>query len=81
MATNLIVPITVSDALLSDHRTGGEDSLFYVLETAQNSVAEILRDFAQSPEFAAKMELAFGQGVKLSELQEAWAAGEGRSQL
>jgi hypothetical protein len=36
----------------------------------------MLRIFAQSPEFAAKMELAFGLGVEATDLRQAWVAGE-----
>jgi Ca2+-binding RTX toxin-like protein len=76
MASSTLVSIIIDEGLLLDSlpRVGG--SLFYVLETAWSSVTERLRDFARSPEFAAKMELAFGQDVNVSELQTAWAAGD-----
>ncbi|MCA2692547.1 MULTISPECIES: hypothetical protein [unclassified Microcystis] len=63
MASSTLVSIIIDEGLLLDSlpRVGG--SLFYVLETAWSSVTERLRDFARSPEFAAKMELAFGQDV------------------
>ena len=79
MATNnILVPIIIDDSLLSDPLTEGGESLLSLLETAWNSVTEMLHDFAQSLEFAAKMELAFGQGVNVSELQQAWTRGEVR---
>jgi hypothetical protein len=76
MATNKIVPIIIDEGLLLDSLTEGGGSLLSVLEIANNSVRGRLRDFAQSPDFAAKMELAFGQGVNVSSLQAAWAAGD-----
>ncbi|MFM6663384.1 MAG: Calx-beta domain-containing protein [Microcystis panniformis] len=76
MASNTLVPIIIDEGLLLDSLTGVGGSLFYVLETAWSSVTELLRDFARSPEFAAKMKLAFGQDVNVSELQTAWAAGD-----
>jgi hypothetical protein len=76
MTNNILVPIITDDALLFDPLIDRGGSLLSVLETAWNSVTEMLRDFAQSPDFAAKMALAFGQGVNVSPLQAAWAAGD-----
>ena len=73
---NQLVPVIIDDVLLIDTLTGDRDILFSVVETAWNSARDRLRDFAQSPDFVAKMELAFGQGVNVSSLQEAWATGE-----
>jgi hypothetical protein len=72
VASSTLVPIIIDEGLLLDSLPGVGGSLLYVLETAWSSVTELLRDFAQSPEFAAKMELAFGQDVNVSELQTAW---------
>jgi hypothetical protein len=71
---NTIFPIIIDDGLLLDPLTGVGDSLLSVLETANNSVRVMLREFALSPEFAVKMELAFGPEVNVSQLQAAWIA-------
>jgi hypothetical protein len=73
MATNTILPI-ISNGLLVDSSIEG--NLLSVLETAWDLVREDLRNFAQSPEFVAKMEFAFGVGVNPIDLRQAWLAGQ-----
>ena len=73
MPTNTILPI-ISNGLLVDSSIEG--NLLSVVETAWNLVRENLRNFAQSPEFVAKMELAFGVGVNPTDLRQAWLAGQ-----
>jgi hypothetical protein len=75
MTNNILVPIITDDALLFDPLIGG-GSLLSVLETVIISVKEKLRYFAQSPDFQVKMELAFGQGIEIAQLQDAWERGE-----
>jgi len=70
--SSILFPTITDDVLLTDW----EDSLWSILEVAQVSVKRLLQDFAQSPEFAAQMKLAFGQEVDVSELQETWTAGD-----
>jgi Ca2+-binding RTX toxin-like protein len=69
---NILFPLITDDVLLTDW----EDGLWSILEVAQVSVKRLLQDFAQSPEFATQMKLAFGQEVNVSELQESWTAGD-----
>ena len=75
MIDNDIFPVIIDEGLLLDPITGVGDNLLSILATANNLARDMLRDFAQSPDFAAKMELAFGQGINVSPLQSAWMAG------
>lgn len=74
MPTNTILPIIISNGHLVDSSIEG--NLLSVLETTWNLVKENLRNFAQSPRFFTKMELAFGVGINSTDLQQAWLAGQ-----
>jgi hypothetical protein len=76
MATITPVSTITNDDLRLARFSGVEDSLLSVLATANNLVTEELQEFAQSPDFATKMELAFGPDINISPLQAAWAAGD-----
>lgn len=75
MSTEKIVPIIINNDLLLNALTE-EESLLSVLDSAWHSATEKLQNFAQSPDFIDKMELAFGQGVNVSSLQKTWTRNE-----
>jgi RHS repeat-associated protein len=48
------------------------------LQEAESLARQKLQAFARSSDFSVKMKVAFGEGVDVSELQDAWEAGEVR---
>ena len=59
-----------TNGLLFDEVTG-----MPVLEPVLQLTQEWLQEFAASPEFVDKMQLAFGDGVNVASLQDVWASG------
>ncbi|AFZ42603.1 Cadherin [Halothece sp. PCC 7418] len=50
--------------------------IFDLLAEAKTMAASQLRTCASSPDFLSQMELAFGEGVDVSQWQEAWLTGD-----
>lgn len=70
----LDTPTPVDVLIINFNTTAAE--LLSVLEIAKDSVEVKLQNFAQNPDFSADMALAFGDGVNVVNLQNAWLTGE-----
>jgi Ca2+-binding RTX toxin-like protein len=70
----LDTPAPVGGLTINFNTTDAE--LLSVLAIAKDSVEAKLQDFTQNPDFSADMALAFGEGVNVVNLQNAWLTGE-----
>jgi VCBS repeat-containing protein len=75
MNTNKIGTLLLGDRLTSERPFEIESDLF-ILQKAESLALQELQSIARSSDFNAKMKVAFGEGIDVTQLQAAWAAGD-----
>jgi Ca2+-binding RTX toxin-like protein len=75
MNTNKIGTLLLGDRLTLNRPFEIESDLL-ILQKAESLALQKLQNLASSPDFSAKMKVAFGEGIDVTELQAAWAAGD-----
>jgi Ca2+-binding RTX toxin-like protein len=75
MNTNKIGTLLLGDRLTLNRPFEIESDLL-ILQKAESLALQKLQNLASSPDFSAKMKVAFGEEIDVTELQAAWAAGD-----
>jgi hypothetical protein len=64
------------DLSLANLREINDRNFLFLLPNVEQLVREKLWNFVRSPDFSAKMKVAFGEEIDVTQLQAAWAAGD-----